>query len=260
MNNLLEQKTHNKKTEYLYAQANNVIAGNTIAACLLVIIYWSQLYTGVLVGWFAAVLCVQAYRLFIASAYCRRDRYSSGSENWYRVYAKSALLNGCLWGAIGVYIAHQSRTEQLPYMLMIIGALVACSSITKSALFAIYARFSTPALVAPGIYLMTQYSSDKFMIGVLVLCWFALMYSAAWRFRKFVSKSLRFEFENIELLAELEASRTCVVRLKKNADLQTRRIETLEQSNGAQPLRCATENGTRLTTAKEKNALRLARS
>lgn len=253
MNNSLEQQTLKKKTEYLYAQANNVIAGNTIAAGLLVIIYWSQLHTGVLISWLAAMFAIQAHRSVIASAYRRRDRYCNGSENWYKVYANSALLNGCLWGAIGVYIAHQSQPEQLPYVLMIIGALVACMSITKSALFAIYARFSTPALVAPGIFLVTQYSSDKFMIGVLVLCWFALMYSAAWRFHTFVAKSLSFEFENIELLTELEASRAYVARLKKNADVQARKIETLEQSNDAQPLRFAKKNGTRLTTAKEKS-------
>ncbi len=257
MKSSLEQQKRCTQTEHLYAQVNNVGVGNTIAACLLVVIYWNQLDHAVMIGWLAAVLCVVAQRFYVAAAYRRRDRYTSTSDKWYKKYASGALITGCLWGAMGVYLAHHVRAEQLPYMLMILGALVACTSITKSALFAIYARFATPALLAPGLYLIFQFSSDKFMIGALVLCWFALMYSAAWRFNKFVAKSLGFEFENIALLTELEASRARIVTLEKNAKLQDKIMSDLEASFDMRRVHRASASGARVTVQKNA-ALQLA--
>lgn len=259
INSSLEQQKQRRKTEYLYAQIYNVGAGNIIAASLLVIIYWNQLNNAVLVGWLAAVLCVTAHRFYVAAAFRRRDRYASASHKWYKIYANGALVKGCLWGAISVYLAHQASAQQLPYLLMILGGLVACTSITNSSLFTVYVRFATPALVAPGLYLITQFSSDKFMIGALVLCWFALMYSAAWRFNKFVAKSLGFEFENIALLTELEANRTHIARLEKKARWQEKIINDLQESLDVPPLRCAPGSGAR-GTAQEKSGLKLAKT
>ncbi|MGI9287184.1 MAG: hypothetical protein ACR2P1_17510, partial [Pseudomonadales bacterium] len=204
MTNSMEQQKHAKKTEYLYAQVPNFGSGNVIAACLLVVIYWTQLNHGVLVGWLLAVLAVISHRFYAAHAFRRRDRYAN-IDVWYKVYASSVLANGCLWGAVGIFIAHQSSAQQLPYLLMIIGALVACASIANNALFSTYKLFAIPAMVPLGCYLIIQFSSEKSMMGLLVLCWFALMYSTASRFNKFVSTSLGFEFENVALLRQLEA-------------------------------------------------------
>lgn len=259
MNKSIEQQKHIKKTEYLYAQVNNMGAGNIIASCLLVVIYWNQLNNAVLLGWLAAVLAVIAHRFYAAAAYRRRDRYASGDSKWYKIYANSVLVNGCLWGVIAVYIANQASPEQLPYVLMILGALVACASISKSSLFEIYTRFATPALLAPGIYLLAQFSSEKSMIGALVLCWFALMFSTARRFNRYVARSLCFEFENVALLNELETRQSRVQKLEKALCLQEKIITNLERSISQEPQAGEAAPGTRLATDKEKSAIRLIR-
>ena len=258
MNSVLEEQKQRAQVGHLYAQIHIVGAGNIVAACLLVFIYWNQLNHAVLTGWLAAVLSVAAHRFYIAKAYRCRDRYSADSDKWYKIYANGALLKGCLWGAIGVYCARHVGAEQLPYMLMILGALVASTTITKSALFDIYTRFATPALVAPGLYLVAQFPTDQFMIGVLVLCWFVLMYSAARRFNQFVATSLGFEFENVALLTELEASRTRIVTLERNVQMQEKIITELQLSRDTQPVNCASGDGSR-AKSENKSALKLAR-
>ncbi len=255
MHDSIEQQKHAKKTEYLYAQVPNVAAGNIIAAGLLVVIYWAQLSHGVLVAWLLAVLAVLAHRYDVSCAFARRDRYAN-IDAWYKIYANSVLVNGCLWGAIGTLIAVQSPSQQLPYLLMIVGALVACASISNNALFSMYKRFATPAMVPLGIYLLTQFSSDKFMMGLLLLCWFALMYSTAARFNKFVSTSLSFEFENIALLRQLEADKAQIRTLKENNVLQEKVIENLQKNGAKKATRYVPAN--RLATVVEKSELRLA--
>lgn len=250
----IEQQKHAKKTEYLYAQLPNIGSGNIIAACLLVAIYWTQLNHGVLIVWLLAVIAVISHRFYAARAFRRRDRYAS-TEGWYKIYANGVLINGCLWGAVGIFIAHQSSSQQLPYLLMILGALVACASITNNALFSSYKLFAIPAMVPLGIYLMTQFSSEKFMMGLLVLCWSALMYSTASRFNKFVSTSLGFEFENVALLRQVEAGRAQIKELKKNNTLQEASIKNLQKSGSQKGLRYV--SGSRLATAEEKNDLRV---
>lgn len=251
----IEQQKHAKKTEYLYAQVPNFGSGNIIAACLLVVIYWTQLNHGVLVGWLLAVLAVISHRFYAARAFRRRDRYAN-TDAWYKIYANSVLVNGCLWGAVGIFIAHKSSSHQLPYFLMILGALVACASIANNALFSTYKMFAIPAMVPLGIYLITQFSSDKSMIGLLVLCWFVLMYSTASRFNKFVATSLGFEFENVALLRQLEAGKAQIRELKENNILQGTSIKNLQDSGSKKGLRYVP--GSRLATAEEKSNLRIA--
>lgn len=255
MNDSIAQQIHAKKTEYLYAQVHNMGAGNIIAACLLVAIYWTLLNPGVLVGWLLAVLAVIVHRFYAAAAFRRRDRYAN-NEAWYKIYANSVLVNGCLWGTIGLFIAYRYDAGQLVYMLMIVGALVACASIANTGLFSMYRRFATPAMLPLGIYLLTQISSDKFMIGILVLCWFALMYSTAQRFNKFIAKSLGFEFENIALLRQLEADKIKIRKLKENNILQEKIINNIEKDKVKKSARA--DSGSRLATVQEKSELRLA--
>lgn len=251
----IEHQKHARKTEYLYAQVPNIGMGNAIAACLLVAIYWTPLDHGVLIGWLLAVLAVIAHRFYAARAFRRRDRYANIGV-WYKLYANSVFVSGCLWGAVGIFIAHQSSSQQLPYLLMILGALVACASISNNAFFSMYKRFATPALIPLGIYLLSQFSSDKSMMGLLVLCWFALMYSTASRFNKFVSTSLGFEFENIALLRQLEADKARIRELKKNNMLQEKSINNLQHSGVKKGSRYVP--GSRLATVQEKSELRIA--
>ncbi|MGI9292965.1 MAG: hypothetical protein ACR2PS_03200 [Pseudomonadales bacterium] len=251
----IEHQKHAKKTEYLYAQVPNIGMGNIIAGCLLVAIYWTELNHSVLIGWLMAVFALTAHRFYAARAFRSRDRYANIGV-WYKLYANSVIVSGCLWGAVGIFIAHQSSAQQLPYFLMILGALVACASISNNAFFSMYKRFAIPAMIPLGIYLITQFSSDKSMMGLLVLCWFALMYSTASRFNQFVSTSLGFEFENIALLRQLEAGNARIRELKKNNMLQEKSIKNLQNSDVKKNSRYAP--GSRLATVQEKSKLRIA--
>ncbi|MGI9293367.1 MAG: hypothetical protein ACR2PS_05235 [Pseudomonadales bacterium] len=236
MNEYLNDQVSSRQTEFLYSQAHNIGIAGLMGSVLLVASYWNKVNYYVLMGWFMIAFFLTMYRFTIAQRFAKRDRYGDSSQ-WRRRFRFSMIAAGCLWGSIAIYIMASLPTTDLNILILILCGLSIGSAIINATFLEMFLSFAIPSVLAPGLFLAVQLQSDSFIVGVILLCWFTLMYTTAHRFNKFISRQLRFEAENIELIQELKAERARVEYLRDELQLKAQIIgdnfdkETREKSH-----------------------------
>ncbi len=221
----IEQMVSARKTEFLFSQAFPLIAGNVMASILIIATYWHMLSHEVLLTWISANLFLLALRVRLSKKFQARNRYDD-SQNWLTAYSLSVTVNGCLWGALFVYAGLQLNAESLFFLVLILGALLSGICITYNSYLNNYLYFALPAIIPAAVVLITA-GENKAYVGLVSICWFAYLMTIAKRFNKHLSKTIRYEFDNIELLREIKKVNEQNVMLEEELAIKNQILDHL---------------------------------
>ena len=222
----LAQQINVRKTEFLYYQAPFSCLGNGFALALILAAYWQILPLLPLTLWAIAATTLLTQRWIGTQAFKKRDRYGDISP-WYRRYNRNATGNGLLWGVLFAYAANQLAATELIVLMMVIGVLLAASSVAYNSYVRLYCNFSLPVVIPAALLLLTRGQEHDVAAGAAIVCWLILMISFAHQVSGHLRCSSGYEFTNIALLRELHRQQEQSRLLQEEIELKEQIIETL---------------------------------
>jgi diguanylate cyclase (GGDEF)-like protein len=192
-----------KCLELIYSQSANANLASVGGGVLLGAMFWPRAEHAVVLGWGVAYLAMIWIRYRLALRFRGAPPGVDTSGRWLRAFRLAVGLSGVLWGAYAVYLATLANPMQLAVVALTVGALLSGAAIAYSVVFSAYLAFALPAVVPLGVFLVWRGGADATFLGVLLLIWTAFMSRSAHRFRDFALLSLGYQFENAQLVEQL---------------------------------------------------------
>ncbi|MER2513602.1 MAG: EAL domain-containing protein, partial [Nitrosomonas ureae] len=186
-----------------YQQAPKALFVTLIVATMLAYIFWGLVGENWLLGWLAAIYALTLVRFLMVKAYFRKMPSAAESIIWGRQFFISVLLAGILWGSAGsIFFVADSAIHQL-FLAYLLGGMIAGAMATLSSYKGAFLAFSIPTAL-PFTYQVIMHESDVQMIIALTYLLFVLTMSRiSHQLHQTVTNSLKFRFDNVELLKRL---------------------------------------------------------
>ncbi|PTQ86681.1 EAL domain-containing protein [Nitrosomonas ureae] len=186
-----------------YQQAPKALFVTLIVATMLAYIFWELVGKNWLLGWVAAIYALTFVRFLMVKAYFRKKPSAAESVIWGQQFYIGALLAGILWGSAGsIFFVADSAIHQL-FLAYLLGGMVAGAMATLSSYKGVFLAFSIPVAL-PFTYQVIMHESDIQMIIALTFLLFVFtMGRISHQLHQTVTDSLKFRFDNIELLKRL---------------------------------------------------------
>jgi len=193
-----------KCIELMYFQASNAYSSSIAAGAILGVLFWNRVPHVAIIGWAVCYGIMIAIRHQLGVRFRAAPRRNEDAQRWLYYFGTVVCICGVIWGAYGVYLARYADTFQLAVVILALGALLSGAVTAYSVSMPVYLAFSTPTMLPIGVYLVLSPLSGNRFLGLMVFTWMVFMFFGARRFRRFALESLGYQFENVNLVRNLE--------------------------------------------------------
>lgn len=198
--------------ELVLAQAGSAFFSSTLAGVILIAAFWGRVSLWVLVFWGVSYFFVAALRVRLAVVY-RRAGPEVNPDRWFGFYAACVFLSGFVWGMFLLMLSMSAEGAYAAVLMVTFTALLAAAVTAYSVSFPLYVCFSLPVVFPFLVSLVFGGEQLQGMVAAIILCWYLFMVSTARRFSDSAMRSLGYQYENVELVRELEAQNERAERL-----------------------------------------------
>jgi len=205
-----------------YRQVPQSVLGSVVGGLAIVASFWQTHGRYILILWFMAVLAESLVRLRLARRFAGATDTVEQVQRWALRWVAVSAVAGALWGAAGMlFFAPSTPSQQLVLVAVILG--VAAGSLT------LYATHR-PALVAflplallPLIArMLAEQDPAYYTASVVVLAVFGFTLFFGRNFGASMSESVKNNYENEVLVAQLVAEKRVVDEARRAAEDATR--------------------------------------
>ena len=204
MRNDLSIQLEAKKVAVLYDQAFGGITTALIVGVILVGSFWSQLPHNILLPWIVMFVVLATARLFGVYRYKHINVPAEKYSYWLHWFNLGALISGLLWAVMTICFVKYAYIQNSSLAIVITGLVVTGAAISYTTSLLTYIIFSSCTLIIPAIYMITHINPVTNISGYLIIIFYIFLISSSWRLNRMTTKSLSFEFDNKQLLIELE--------------------------------------------------------
>lgn len=198
--------------ELVLAQAGSAFFSSALAGVILIAAFWARVDRWVLAFWFFSYFFIASLRVWLAVVY-RRAPDSVNPDMWFAAYAACVFLSGFVWGVFLLLLSVNAEGAYAAVLMVTFTALLAAAVTAYSVSFPLYVCFSLPVVLPFLVSLLVVGQHMHGMVAAIILCWYLFMVSTARRFSQSAMRSLGYQYENVELVQELEAQNERAERL-----------------------------------------------
>jgi diguanylate cyclase (GGDEF)-like protein len=229
-NTFVDSRLEKRKIDVLFSQAPIAISSGAVAALITLVLFWQSTNHIVLGTWFGFYLLCFSYRYFFIRQFNHVPEDNRDHDKALTRHIRWSVLVGLLWTGIGIYLLHTGELYTSIIVLMILGGLAAGSVATNAVKLSAYFAFILPAALPVALFMLIDDAAQLNYFGTIVLIFIAFISFSAYKLNKLVIQSLSYQFENLQLLRELEQEKNQVTRLYSNMEFDlARRKKTEEQ-------------------------------
>ncbi len=229
----MESKTNTllarRKIEVLLNQAPVAMSAGVVAALISTVSFWHTSERNIVAGWFILYTLIFPVRYLLIT----RFNLTPISNRNYSLALNSHLLfstlAGLLWSALGIYLLSSLQAFDSFIILLMIGGLIAGAAATHSVILTAYFTFSVAVALPLIVFLFTSAEPGLNMFGLILGVFVIFLSFTAYRLNKLVGKSLSLQFDNLELLAELEKEKNQVNSLYKDLEIDLAKRKLAEE-------------------------------
>jgi signal transduction histidine kinase/ActR/RegA family two-component response regulator len=224
--NSIEIQTRGELVNMAFRElASGTIASAATAVAMSVAVS-TETGSGIVWWWLGAMLCVAAFRLWLARGYRRATPPAEESPRWALSYVTATTLTGIGWGASSWIFPsfHEGSRFGVAHVLILAGL------VTGSARLLLPMRKGSVAyllsvMLPLAILFFSEGTLNGAALGICVVIFIVYMAFATLRNHRTLSDALVMRFEREAIADELTA---------KNADHETREIELQEAREKAE--------------------------
>ena len=202
-----------KRLNTLYRQHRVALPGNLAVALFVVALFYRKVPARDLFIWFLAMAGVLLIRFLIFHNYNQQAEDAIVPGKMFVKCALSTFANGILWGVFGVYTYYHVPLIYFFFALIILGGMVAAAAATNSVSIPIFFAFTLPIILPVCLVLLMTGQFERILLGLLTLAYLGVMSQSARQLNKVILTSIRYRYENLQLLNHL-----------KKEEIQTRKL------------------------------------
>ena len=221
-----------RKVQVLYDQAFGVLTTALIVGIILATLFWSELPDGTALIWVSVLIILTVLRLFGVYRYKRGNVSAEKYLYWLHWYNLGTFISGLLWAAITILLIKYADITNVSIAVIIVGFIVATTAVSYTTSLLTYTIFSFFALIIPSIYMIMQINPVLNIGGYLIIIFYIFLISSSWRLNRMTTKSLSYEFDNKNLLVELEEEKDKAEQLADKLQTLAEKLQTLSFKDG----------------------------
>ena len=220
----------------LYDNANLGVGVTAIAATLLASLQRGLLPDSVVFGWWLYMSVVAAARFAIAQRYRRASAESREAASWRAVFAAGAGLAGAGWGAAGILLYPEAHLTNQVFLVFVLGGMMLGAASLLAPRPEAYLPFLIPAGLGPAVRLLLHGDQTHVAMGLLAVAFTGAVLVTTGRIHRTVDSALRLQFENSDLVEDLQAAKDKTEELNQALEHRVRE-RTAELREYAEQLR-----------------------
>lgn len=204
MTSVSESRFEKKRLNTLYRQHQVSLPGNLFVAICVVALFYRHVPVRELTIWFLAMAAVLLIRFLIYRQYKKQPEDTLVPKKWFLKSGVSTAANGMLWGIFAVYSFYHAPLIYFFIAMIILAGMVAAAVATNSVSIPIFFGFALPSILPVCIALFMSAEFERIVIGVLSVGYLGVMAQSVLQLNKVILTSIRFRYENIQLLDDLK--------------------------------------------------------
>jgi diguanylate cyclase (GGDEF)-like protein len=194
-------------------------SAGAMAAIITAVIFWNTSSRPVIAVWTCIYLVIYAIRNFLIYRYNAAAAETRNHRRDFQIHLLFSAIVGLAWSAISIYLLAAEDLASSIVIILILGGIIAGTVATNTAKLSAFFAFSLPIAIPVVLFLLS-----------IILAVFCLFISfSAYRLNKLVIESLAYQFDNLQLLNELEQEKNQVTRLYSNLEFDLSRRKKAEE-------------------------------
>jgi hypothetical protein len=226
----------------LYSNVNVGVGVTLVAAAILGRLQWGVAPHAVIAGWGLYTVLVSASRFILARLYWRTRASSLETNGWGAAFAIGAGLAGAGWGAAGVLLYSEAHLTNQVFLIFILGGMMLGAAPLLASRPEAFFAFMVLTGLGPAVRLVVQGDEVHIAMGLLAALFTVATLITTWRIHLTIVSSLNLQFENHDLVEDLQVAKRDTEALNEQLELRVR--ERTAECSG-QPSNC----GLRLRSA-----------
>ena len=215
------QQTLSAQVKLLYASANVSFGVTLIAATLLAYLEWRTVSHSVVLAWWIYTVVVAAARYVLALRYRLASEESrSAIGKWRALFTAGAALAGVGWGAAGILLYQEAHLTNQIFLIFVVGGMMLGAASLLAPRPEAFLTFLIPAGLAPAVRLLLQGDSTHLAMGVLAGVFTIATLITTARIGCTIASSLNLQFENRDLVENLQAAKNETDALNQALELR----------------------------------------
>ena len=205
----------------LYGQWHRTTFSMVFGAAILCTVLWGHVAPAVMACWLVAILLNQAWRGALARAFRRAAPRVDEAPRWGRYWTLGSTLAGALWG-IGAFVMYPASPAYDALLIVcLFGVVLGGLNLTAVYKPSFYG-FALPALV-PLIARVAQDGDTVHVFTAIVMgVVLAFLLGFGHHLNDVLTRSLAIRYENVDLIAELQAQTHAAEAARAGAEAANR--------------------------------------
>ena len=206
----------------LFTQWGRTTFSMTLGGLILCVVMWNVAPQRELIAWLAAILINQAWRFDLVRRYRAAAPAAEDRERWGRAWAAGSTVAGALWGTAGVlWFAPADPGHQALLIVCLFGVILGGINLTAMYKPSFYG-FVLPALLPLILRVAAEADQVHAFIAAVMLVVVAFILRFGHNLNGSMTQSLAIRYENIDLIAELQAQTRVADRARATAEAANR--------------------------------------
>lgn len=220
----------------LYSNANVGVAVTLVATAVLGRLEWGGAPHLIILGWCTYMFLVSVARFILARRYWRASPSGLDIIRWRVAFAVGAGLAGTGWGAAGVLLYPDAHPAKQVFLVFILGGMMLGAVPLLAPRPEAYIAFMVPTGLAPAVRLMLQGDDAHLAMGLLAVLFTLATLTTTKRIHLTIVSSLGLQFENWDLVKDLEAAKRLAEGLNERLEVRVQE-RTTELQRSTEQLR-----------------------
>lgn len=209
---MLADQLQAERIRVLYKQVASVLVGNVFIASLLTVFLYVYTDNIVSIYWIIVVLGFTLIRYVLLKTYYQYDRDDNNVIFWGWVFALTAFISGCTWGATSLLFLQTDNLVIMLFLLMTLTGITVGSSASLSNYALSYYAFSIPALLPFAFVLGSEGEAEFIILSMMLTVFLILQLVVAKKNQQTLDKSIILGNENVELVQQLKIKKEAAER------------------------------------------------
>jgi signal transduction histidine kinase/CheY-like chemotaxis protein len=223
----------------LFGNANLAVASTLVAALVLARLQWQASPHRVILIWWLYMSLISVARFFLARRYWSAAPSSLQARKWGTAFAIGAGLSGVGWGAAGFLLYPGTNFANQVFLTFILGGIMLGSVSILAPWPAAFVAFIVPTGLAPTVGLLGQGGQVHLAMGLLAGVFTVVTLVTTRRLQQTIVSSLKLQFENHDLLEDLQAAKNHADALNEQLEIRVQQ-RTAELQRSSEQLRAET--------------------
>jgi signal transduction histidine kinase/ActR/RegA family two-component response regulator len=226
-----KQLVRGEQIRLLYSNANAGSAVTLFAASALAYLQWSVISHRVVLSWLVYMLAISAVRFLLASGYWHVSSASRSRNIWRVAFSIGTGFAGAGWGAAGIVLYPDGHLANQVFLAFVLGGMMLGGGSLLAARPEAFLSFLIPTGLPTVVHFFLQSDEAHLAMSSLAAIFTATILLTTWRIYLTIHSSLNLQFENRDLVDDLEVEKERVQVLNRSLELRVQeRTEELRRA------------------------------